>query len=64
MKPVYKRLSKKQLKHVADCYDGPPSKITIARIKSCLEYQNTTKCICYDCRDIARTLNIPLEVTP
>ena len=59
-KAVYQRLSKKQLRHIAECFNGPPSRITIERISIVIRYQYTSNLVCFECNDIARTLGIKL----
>lgn len=62
-KAVYQKLSKAQMKHIADCFNGPPSRITIQRIKDVLDHQQAHNDVCHDCNSIARTLGI-IKETP
>jgi len=54
----YKKLNKIEKAHLAECFDGSPSKVTLARLAETLKFQATNNCTCYDCNRIARKLGV------
>ncbi len=57
---IYNRLTKKQRQHVAECFDGPASRITIKRVQAVVDFQKENHITCHECNDIARTLGVLL----
>lgn len=53
-KTIYQRLNKKEQKHIRDYYDGPPSRITLKRIRAAVLHNPP----CWECNAIARKLGI------
>lgn len=56
----YRKLNKKEKSHLAECFDGSPSKVTLSRIKDTLQFQEANKCVCFDCNHIALKLGLSL----
>lgn len=54
----YKKLNNSEKAHLAECFDGSPSKVTLARIAKAVNYQAANNCTCYDYNRIARKLGV------
>lgn len=64
-KTVYQRMTKKQQQHIRECYDGPPSRITIGRIKAVVQLHRDSADErgnnigrCWECEALLRRVQI------
>jgi len=54
----YKKLNKSEKAHLAECFNGAASKVTLSRLADTLKFQAANNCTCYDCNRIARKLGV------